>query len=887
MIPAYENIAHIDFESFYCTKTKYSLSKMPTINYVRDPRYQTLGVAVAWNDGPNVYMTHDEFADWAESVDWSTTAVSAYNCAFDGSVLTQHYGIFPAYYIDPMSAARALLAIDRVPLKVVAPLLGLGEKGDALVSGSRENTQELIDYALNDNDLARGVYSILYPLLTKAEQDLIHLTIRGWVEPTLELDVAVLTQVRDDAVRERAEMIKASGYSDLALTSNQQFADIIRDLGLIPPTKLSATTGEETDAFSKGDDEFVEFMLKYPEHKSLWDARLAAKSNINATRAEKFLSIAELAPTTPMPLNYCGAHTGRWSGGDGLNVQNLPNLRKSNMRLAFKAPKDHVVVVVDSAQIELRVNMWFCGQDDKVEILRNDGDLYRIEAAAQYKIEPDAVTKMQRQFGKVTQLACLAAGTRVITKKDGCAPSHTPIELVTLEHKLWDGESWVQHQGLLERGEKDTLLVDGVRLTPDHKVSCGTNLWVDAENLALDQNTLRRALATGLENLRSLGMSLGREEDYPTFLSDALAAQTNTGFSHTTLQLGNLLGATRALKNNPDTGLRSILGMLTLCRTAATDADSSLEYPQLSTGALTLTTQGTTTTAAEASPFFPSGLPTGAGFWRTSSPWMGGIARSLSLTAKIITSGTRRAIFDLYRKKRIFGTAELSASSKLRLPTYDIALAGTNNRFTILSDSGAFCVHNCGYGMGGPKFRKYCAAAPLGMDPIYLSANDAYESVMTYRRANPMVPAMWATLDKHIHAMTLTDLNSELGCIKFVHEGIELPSGRMLQYPNLVQGDDGSWVYGRDKKIKFLWGGTLLENIIQAMARDVVAEQMLKVEERYRVVSSTHDEIIYIAHKSDADEALQFGLDVMSTPPVWAPNLPVSAEGGWDIMYSK
>ena len=598
MIPAYTDIAHIDFETFYCTKTKYSLSKMPTINYVRDKRYQTLGVAVAWNDEPSVYLTHEDFIEWAKGVNWETTAVSAYNCAFDGTVLTQQYDIYPAYYIDPMSAARALMAIDRVPLKTVAPLLGLGEKGDALVSGSKENTQELIDYAINDNDLARGVYKTLYPLLPKAEQDLIHLTIRGWVEPTLELDVDVLTQVRDDAVRERAETIKASGYSDMALTSNPQFAEIIRDLGLIPPTKLSTATGDEIEAFSKGDDEFVEFMLKYPEHQVVWDGRLAAKSNINATRAEKFLSIAELAPTTPMPLNYCGAHTGRWSGGDGLNVQNLPNLRKSNMRLAFKAPKDHVVVVVDSSQIELRMNMWFCGQDDKVEILRNNGDLYRVEAAAQYKIAPDEVTKMQRQFGKVTQLGC-------------------------------------------------------------------------------------------------------------------------------------------------------------------------------------------------------------------------------------------------------------------------------------------------GYGMGGPKFRKYCAAGPLGMDPIYLTANEAYASVLTYRRANPKVPAMWSTLDDYIHAMTLIDLERELGCLTFVHEGIELPSGRMLQYPKLVQSDDGSWTYGRDKKIKFLWGGTLLENIIQAMARDVVAEQMLKVEEQYRVVSSTHDEIIYIAHKSEAEEALQFGLDVMSTPPVWAPDLPVSAEGGWDIMYSK
>lgn len=603
MIPSYDNIIHIDFESFYDLKSGYSLSKLPTINYVRDPRFEVLGVAVAWNDEPSVYMSHDEFTEWSAGVDWTRTAVQAFNCAFDGTVLTEHYGIFPAYYICSLSVARALLPVDKHTLKVVAPLLGLGEKGDALVSGSRKSTKELADYACNDNELARGIYNMLYPMLTRAEQDLIHLTIRGWTEPTLVLDEDVLNQVLDDTVRERDALIKASGYSESSLTSNPQFARIIADLGLVAPTKLSATTGEETEAFAKGDDEFVEFMLSHPQHKALWEARLAAKSNINIRRPEKFLSIAALAPdssapTTPMPLNYCGAHTGRWSGGDGLNVQNLPNKYKSNLRLAFCAPKGYVIVVVDSSQIELRLNMWFAGQTDKLDLLRAGGDIYIDEAASQFGIAPDEVSKSQRQFGKVTQL--------------------------------------------------------------------------------------------------------------------------------------------------------------------------------------------------------------GAGF-----------------------------------------------------------------------------------GMGANKFRKYCAAGPLGMDPIYLSPSEAYSSIMTYRSNNPKIPEQWRALDERIHQMTLPGLREQHGCVTFVHEGIELPSGRMLQYPGLHQHESGSWVYGIDKKVKYLWGGTLDENIIQALARDVVAEQILKIEERYRVVSSTHDEAIYIAREEDAEEALRYGIELFSAPPAWAPDLPVSAEGGYAHNYSK
>ena len=596
--PAYDNICHLDFETYYSAKEGYTLMKMPTINYCRDPRFKSLGVAIAWNDEPCTYLTHEEFTEWAESVDWSHTAVSAHNTLFDATVLTQQYGIFPAYYMCTLSAARALLPIDRHGLKVVAPLLGLGDKGDALISGSKDTTDALRVYAIQDNNLARGIQKMLYPMLSVAEQDIISLTIRQGVEPTLILDREVLLQVRDDAVRERNLAIINSGQSETVLTSNPQFAKLIRSMGLTPPTKLSEATGEETEAFAKGDDEFVSFMLQYPQFKHIWDGRLAAKSNINITRAEKFLSIEELGQTTSMPLNYCGAHTGRASGADGLNVQNLPNKYKSNMRKAFTAPQGQVIVVVDSAQIELRVNMWQTGQDDKLEILRTGGDIYKAEAMSQFNIPLEEVTNDQRQYGKLCQL----------------------------------------------------------------------------------------------------------------------------------------------------------------------------------------------------------GL---------------------------------------------------------------------------------------GFGMGAKKFQKTAAAGPLGMDPIYMSLEEAYDTVNKYRANNSKIPAFWRALDQRINQMTLPGLREKQGAVTFVHEGIELPSGRMLQYPGLMQTEEGQWVYGIDKKTKFLWGGTMCENLTQALARDIVFTQMLEIDKRYRVVSSTHDEVLFLAPEKEAEEALAFGIEVFSQSPEWALDLPVSAEGAYASYYCK
>ena len=633
--PRYKNIAFLDFESYYDTKSGYSLAKMPTINYCRDPRFQSFGCSVGWNDEPMVYLTHEEFIEWSDSVDWTTTAVCAHNCQFDACVLTQHYNIYAAYYICTQAVSQALLPVDSVALKKVAPLLGLGDKTNALVDGAKTASAGMADYANNDNALAKGIFEILYPMLSQNEQDLIHLHVRQAVEPTLVLDVDVLNQVRDDAYASRLKAIEESGYTDKELTSNQQFAKIIKTLGIQAPTKLSETTGEEVEAFAKGDDEFVEFMLQYPEYKHIWDGRLAAKSNINVSRAEKFLSIAALNPIVPMPLRYCGAHTGRSSGADGMNVQNLPNKYKSNMRKAFTAPKDHVIVVVDSAQIELRVNMWLAGQDDKLAVLANGGDIYKEEALAQF--------------------------------------------------------------GQRFEDERKTIYV----ATTTYQGNDGPSICLD-----------------GFVGYKPTGMTLD----------------------------------------------------------------------------------------------------------------------------------------DVTKEQRQYGK---------------------------------LCQLGLGFGMGAKKFRKTAAAGPLGMDPIYLTEVEAYETVQKYRLANPMIPKFWRYLDARINQMTLTtcDEVDEHG-LTFVHEGIILPSGRSLQYAGLHQTEEGQWVYGVDKKVKFLWGGTMDENLTQAIARDIVFEQMLAIDKRYKVVSSTHDEVLYLAHKDEAEEALAFGIEVFSKSSTWA-KIPVSAEGGYDVCYSK
>jgi DNA polymerase len=108
----------------------------------------------------------------------------------------------------------------------------------------------------------------------------------------------------------------------------------------------------------------------------------------------------------------------------------------------------------------------------------------------------------------------------------------------------------------------------------------------------------------------------------------------------------------------------------------------------------------------------------------------------------------------------------------------------------------------------------------------------------------------------------------------------------MLHYADINSYDEDGYFYGRNRKI---WGGTLLENIIQALARIVITDQMLEIDklDGVRVVGCTHDEVIAICHKDIAEERFNDCIRLMSVPPIWAPDVPLSAEGGWAANYSK
>ena len=402
-------ILTIDFETYY--DRGFSLSKITTEEYIRDPKFETIGVGVKKDDGYTVWFsgTKEQTKNFLDQFPWGDSVAVAHNAVFDMAILNWCYDIRPKRIVDTLSMARAL-GHGSVSLKALAEFYKLGVKGTEVVNalGKRrldftaEDLGAYGDYCRNDADLTYDLFEVLGADFPLNELKLIDLTIRMFTEPVLELDEGVLTAHLADVKEKKASLMNKMLISKEQLMSNPQLADVLRSLGVEPPTKTSLTTGKETYAFAKNDEEFKALL----EHENVIvqavvAARLGVKSTLEETRTERLIGIAERG-SLPIPLRYYAAHTGRWGGDDKVNMQNLP--RTSPLKKAILAPEGYVFIDSDSSQIEARTLAWLAGQDDLVTAFANGEDVYKIMASAIYgKAEKD-ITKDERFVGKTTIL---------------------------------------------------------------------------------------------------------------------------------------------------------------------------------------------------------------------------------------------------------------------------------------------------------------------------------------------------------------------------------------------------------------------------------------------------------------------------------------------------
>lgn len=416
MSAPFDRILAIDFETRW-SKADYTLSKLTTEEYIRDPRFKAFGFCVHefGSADPIRWVRGDDIPEYVSGIDWGRTAVLAHNAQFDVSILGWHYGVVPAFIFDTLSMARALRGVEvGNSLAKLAGDFGLPEKGravhstDGLSELDHQVEGELAEYCKHDVFLCEEIFKRLSAGYPKSELRLIDMTLKMYTRPLLELDSDMLENALVEEKEKREGLLQKLGVDEAVLASNPKFAQALHALGVEPPTKISRTTGKKTLALAKNDALFQALLNGSNEDVALLcEARLKVKSTTERTRAQRFLDISRRGKL-PVPLSYYGALSGRWtaSKGSAINMQNLK--RGSFLRKAIMAPEGHQLVVGDLSQIEPRVLAWLADYDELLSIFKSGQDAYAQFGAQMFGIP--GMTKEThpdlRQSAKSALLGC-------------------------------------------------------------------------------------------------------------------------------------------------------------------------------------------------------------------------------------------------------------------------------------------------------------------------------------------------------------------------------------------------------------------------------------------------------------------------------------------------
>jgi DNA polymerase len=410
------NIVTIDFETRWDSK-EYTLSKLTTEEYIRDPRFKAFGAClheygseeeIKWYNG-------DDLREALAQYDWTKTAILAHNSQFDVAILEWKYNCHPAFILDTLSMARALRGVEQGnSLAKLAADFRLPPKGKAVhdTNGLEELTPEieaeLAAYCAHDVELCEAIFERLSVNYPAKELRLIDMTLRMYTRPMLLLDGSMLINAISQESSYRTDLLERLNVKEEDLASNPKFASLLESVGVDPPYKLSKTTGKQTLALAKTDAIFQSILNGENEPAALLcEARLKVKSTSERTRAQRFSDISRRG-ALPVPLSYYGAATGRWtaSKGSAINMQNLK--RGSFLRRAIMAPEGYQLVVGDLSQIEPRVLAWLADYQDMLDIFRSGADPYAQFGAQMFRIP--GMTKEShpdlRQSAKSALLGC-------------------------------------------------------------------------------------------------------------------------------------------------------------------------------------------------------------------------------------------------------------------------------------------------------------------------------------------------------------------------------------------------------------------------------------------------------------------------------------------------
>lgn len=400
-------IITLDFETYY--DADYTLKKMTTESYIRDPRFEALLVGIKFGDAPAAAIEPQELE--AFNLDWSEATVLCHHAQFDGLILSHHFGIKPKHWLCTLSMARYLHGQrDSLSLAALAVKYGLREKtidyedfkGRRLVDMDSTDLERLGSGCARDCDTTYDLFCALAKEFPPVEYRAIDTTIRMFTEPKLVGDQQLFADIRDREFQSKNERLYELGVGESDLQSAAKFTALLEAEGVEMEWKEGSNGSipaiAKTDSFMRELCEDANVRVA-----SLAAARLEVRSTIAETRSGRLHDMAARG-SLPIYLHYCGAHTRRWSGGDAVNLQNLT--RGSDLRRGIRAPEGYLIAAPDQSQGECRILNWLAGQEDVVERFRQGHDPYLPIASKFYGRELTKADTTERGTGKQLELSC-------------------------------------------------------------------------------------------------------------------------------------------------------------------------------------------------------------------------------------------------------------------------------------------------------------------------------------------------------------------------------------------------------------------------------------------------------------------------------------------------
>lgn len=956
-------LVFLDFETFW--SMTHTLSKMAPMQYVMHPDTELISLAARKSMKGDSVVTfgEDRIKELASAVDWSDKFVIGHNMSgFDSLIMAFRLGIKPAMWGCTFAMARSKYSktvglslaklVEHFKLGVKNNAILNQTKGRHLVDFTPEELAGMAVYNKDDTDQCAELFKCLVKEgISSDELRLIDLTIRMRTEPQFVLDVPMLEDllivVRQQSHDSLISLAREFGLNVVAddavlvasikkvLGSAKQFQLFLeRRLGWCP-MKKSPTTGKAIPAISKTDDEFMELLdHDDPLVAMAAQARLDLKANLLETRIVSLLRTAAVSGgMLPVPLKYNGADTtGRWC----LTGDHEVLTAEGWVRLDAWAGQ--ATMQWDAASGD----MSWCGTT-RVSNFAVDEDLYSFDSdyhKAVYTGEHRVPCTTHRGTRIVDVTARTLAGLKRRRMVVSGSAMHSGVDVPDVQlqltvamhadgYNVHDSKNNMVRFRFVKQRKVSRLcgLLDTAGITyklttypSEPHVTAVIIRGADAPEWLRDAKTLPMYLySLNVSQARVVVNELQHWDGCMSGPNTVSWSGKDKDAATKYATVAHLCGkrAKLSVKHRPDEGWVDSWGLsitdnnsyYVMGEHATKVPHKGLVYcPTVSTGYFLCRREGTVfVTGNSGEEYNCQNFPR----INPSSPKLTDALR-MSLMAP---PGKKVVVADL-------SGIELRVNHFLWKVPYSMAMWRDKPDADLYRTAGALA-YGCtfdevtkaqrqgektkalGLGFGAGLIGYTKAARTMG--GLILNEDEATKDIKDWRGMHLEIVKGWKRCQSALRSIVMGEVVAvdPWGLVMTCPEGLLLPSGRKIHYPELreepAKNMDGTltgrteWWYGQGRHKARIYSGKIDENIVQAIARDVVAYHLLEFLRHPRVVAMgitvpallVHDEIVFIANEEHAEEALEIMLDTMKRSPPWWPDIVLWAEGDIGDRYGE